>query len=61
MGGRLCKNILNDTFRQFAGALVLFLDNLDQSSRFNINPVSSTHLWLQPISHTIGASFLSSA
>jgi len=43
MGGRLCENILDDSFRQSAGALVLFSDNLDQSSRFNINPVFSIH------------------
>jgi hypothetical protein len=43
MCGRLCKNILNDPFRQFPGALVLFPDNLDPGSRFSIRPVSSTH------------------
>jgi hypothetical protein len=43
MGGRLCENILNDSFRQLAGALVLFLDNLDESSRFNISLNSSIH------------------
>jgi hypothetical protein len=43
MGGRFCENILDDTPGQFAGALILFLDNLDQGSRFNINPAFNTH------------------
>ena len=42
---KFCKNILNDSFRQFAGTLILFLDNLDKNPRINIRPVSSTHLW----------------
>ena len=46
MSGRLCKDILNDPFRQFSGALVLFLNNLDPGSSFNIRSVSSTHFWL---------------
>jgi hypothetical protein len=45
MGGGLCENIFNDSFRQFPGALILFPDNLDPGSRFNIGPVSSDHLW----------------
>ena len=36
---------LNDSFRQFRGALVLFLDNMDPCSRFNVRPVSFIHLW----------------
>jgi hypothetical protein len=44
MGGRLCENILNDPLRQFAAALILFLDNLNPCSRFNIRPLSSTHM-----------------
>lgn len=43
MCGRLCKDILNDPFRQFSGALVLFRDNLDPGSHFNIRSVFSTH------------------
>ena len=55
MGGGLCENILNDSLRQFACALVLFLDNLNPCSRFNIGPVSSTHLC--PCLHRVKSSF----
>ena len=46
MRGRFCENILHDTFGQFSGTLILFLDNLDPRSRLNINSVSSIHLFL---------------
>lgn len=46
MSGGLCENILNDPFGQLAGALILFLNNLDQSSRFNINLDFYTHFRL---------------
>ena len=55
MGGGLREDIFNDSFRQLACALVLFLDNLDPGSRFNIGPVSSTHLC--PCLHRVKSSF----
>jgi len=44
MGGGPGENILNDTFGEFAGALILFPDNLNPGSRFNIRSFCSTHL-----------------
>jgi hypothetical protein len=44
MCGRLRKKILNNPLRQFPGALILFLHNLNPGSRFNIRSISATHL-----------------
>jgi hypothetical protein len=41
------ENILNDSFCQFSGALILFLDHPDMGSRPNISSVSFTHLCVQ--------------
>ena len=38
------ENILNDSFCQFSGALILFLHNLDKGSRSDMSAVSSIHL-----------------
>jgi hypothetical protein len=46
MGGGPGENILNDSLGQFAGALILLLDNLDPGACLNIGSVSSTHFCL---------------
>jgi hypothetical protein len=52
MRGGSRKNILDDAFGQFAGALILFLDDPHTRSRFNIRSVIHIHSHISEI-HTL--------